>query len=84
MPFTAYVLESESPGRLYVGQTSNLARRLEEHRSGRVVSTRRKGPWRVLHLWNVKTRTDAVRLERRLKAMKNPARVREAVAAARR
>jgi predicted GIY-YIG superfamily endonuclease len=34
MPFYVYVLELQN-GKHYIGQTNNLERRLEDHRSGR-------------------------------------------------
>ena len=84
MSFVVYVLESETSGRLYIGQTNNLPRRLVEHAGGYVTATRKKGPWRVLHTWEMETRVNSVRLERRLKALKSPSRVRAEIAADRR
>ncbi len=34
MPFYVYILASQRNGTLYTGSTSDLARRMEEHRSG--------------------------------------------------
>jgi len=75
-----YVLESESTGRLYVGQTSDLERRLHEHGTGQVRSTKGRGPWRLLASRRHATRAEAVAVERRLKAFKNPRSLREDVA----
>ena len=78
-----YVLESERTKRLYVGQSSDLQRRLREHRAGRVRSTRGRGPWRLLHAEPVASRAEAVRLERWLKAQKSSRSVRAWIAAPR-
>jgi hypothetical protein len=39
--YYCYVLESESSGRLYIGQTNNVEDRLERHNSGINISTRK-------------------------------------------
>ena len=46
--FCVYAIQSKASGRVYVGQTDDLARRLKEHNSGRVISTKRDVPWKVL------------------------------------
>ena len=45
--FYLYVLSSEKDGNLYTGVTSDLSRRLNEHRYGKVRSTKSRRP---LHL----------------------------------
>ncbi|MEK7608687.1 MAG: GIY-YIG nuclease family protein [Patescibacteria group bacterium] len=42
--FYVYVLKSRRDGRLYIGSTNNLPRRLDEHNQGRVKSTRPRMP----------------------------------------
>jgi len=64
--FTVYVL-SNVEGRLYIGQTADLDRRLSEHDSGLVRWTRERGPWRLVHQEIFATRADAWRRERQLK-----------------
>ena len=44
MMWYVYVLRSVRDGRLYVGSTDNLKRRLTEHESGRSASTRIRRP----------------------------------------
>ena len=76
MQFTVYVLESFTTHRLYIGHTNNFQRRLREHVDNHVVSTKNRGPWCVLKTIHADTRAEAVKLELKLKRMKNPARVR--------
>ena len=76
MPYSVYILESESTGKLYIGQTNDLDRRLRQHQRGYVRSTKRRGPWKLLKRVELESRADAVMLELKLKKMKNPARVR--------
>jgi len=49
MSVWVYVLQSTTSGRLYVGITGNLRRRLAEHNGGHCRSTRTERPWRVVH-----------------------------------
>ena len=44
-----YLLRSENePERRYVGLTSDLERRLEEHNAGKSIHTNKHRPWRVV------------------------------------
>lgn len=75
MPFSVYILQSDASGRLYIGHTQNLKRRLYEHNAGQTRSTRGRGPWTLLHAEAFPSRPEAVQCERMLKRMKKPARV---------
>ncbi|MBU1954263.1 GIY-YIG nuclease family protein, partial [Patescibacteria group bacterium] len=44
-----YVLKSELDGRLYIGQTNNVEKRLIYHNSGWVKSTRNRRPLKILY-----------------------------------
>ncbi len=70
MPFFVYVLQNPD-GRFYIGQTSNLASRLNRHNEGIVTWTKSRGPWELIHSEPLETRSAAVVLERRLKRLKN-------------
>ena len=69
--YYVYVIESESSGRYYIGQTGNLEERIERHNKGRVRSTKGRGPWKLKYYFEVKTRKEAVSLEQKLKSIKN-------------
>jgi putative endonuclease len=72
MAFWVYLLQSESTGRVYIGQTSDLQRRLREHNDtelGRRRYTRRlKGPWQLRYSEEHVSRSEAMRRERFLKS----------------
>ena len=70
MYFT-YVLENEA-GRLYIGQTSTKEGRLFRHNSNMVISTRNKGPWKMIFNKEFATRKEAVDYELYLKSLKSP------------
>ena len=64
--FCVYVLRNLK-GRLYVGSTGDLARRLAEHAEGRARWTAKRGPWQLVHSEEFATRIAAMRRERELK-----------------
>ncbi len=74
MIYTVYVLESTKSQRLYIGQTNNFERRLKQHHDNKVVSTKNRGPWLVYKTIQLESRSEAMKLEIKLKKMKNPAR----------
>lgn len=47
MEYFVYVLRNEKDARLYKGQTSDINRRINEHNSGKVRSTKGFMPWKV-------------------------------------
>lgn len=54
-----YVLQSSVDGRTYVGSTDNLDRRLKQHNSGQVKSTRYRIPLKVLFTEEFSTLSEA-------------------------
>ena len=44
-----YVLQSESDSGLYIGRTTDLRRRFEEHQSGESQSTKGRRPWTLIY-----------------------------------
>ena len=70
-----YVLQSKFSGRIYIGHTADIERRLREHQSGQSRSTRERGPWVLVGQCLFDSRAEAMQKERELKAMKNPKRV---------
>ena len=69
MSFFVYLLESESNGNYYVGQTNNMDERMERHNSGREKYTSVHRPWRLVGKLEKSTRSEAVILERKLKQL---------------
>ena len=77
MTFYLYILESESSGRLYIGQTNNLPDRIYRHNSNQSLSTKNKGLWKLIFSKEFDSRSEATLLERKLKSWKNPAKVKQ-------
>ena len=75
MTFYVYILISKSSNQFYTGQTSNLQQRIDYHNSGKVRSTKNKGPWSFLFHTSVDSRAEALRLERKIKNLKSRKRI---------
>ena len=67
MPFTVYILFSESLQTYYTGQTNNLADRLFRHNAGHEIYTQKGCPWNLVWSESVETRKEAVSLEKKIK-----------------
>jgi len=63
-----YLLRSSASGRLYVGLTSDVERRLAAHNTGQNRSTARQKPWEVLVTIEFLAEPAAIRFERYLKS----------------
>jgi putative endonuclease len=66
--FFTYILQSKKTKRYYIGSTDDLENRLGEHNSGETVSIRRGIPWKIVHIEQFKTRSEAIRKEKQIKA----------------
>lgn len=79
MAWTLYVLVSRTSAETYVGITTDLERRLEQHNGrlpGGARTTTRGRPWRVgASFGPFDSRAEAQRLERRLKRRRGPERL---------
>ncbi len=65
--FVVYILFSKKRSRYYIGQTSDIDKRLERHNLGRVPSTTTGAPWELVLQIELKTRSEAMVLEKRIK-----------------
>jgi putative endonuclease len=62
-----YVLQSEKDREFYVGCTSDVEKRVEEHNSGQVQSTKMRLPMKLVYWEGCISRQDAIRREEYLK-----------------
>ena len=62
-----YILKSKKDGDLYIGSTNDLRRRLEEHNSGKVRSTKSRIPFELVYYEAYKSEKDARQREQNLK-----------------
>jgi len=63
-----YVLKSKKDGRLYTGSTGNLRKRIEEHNSGCIKSTKNRGPFVLIYYETCINLQDARAREKYLKS----------------
>ncbi|NBB75967.1 MAG: GIY-YIG nuclease family protein, partial [Bacteroidetes bacterium] len=61
-------------GRHYYGHTSDLKDRIKSHNSSQNRFTRGKGPWILIGFIECHSKSEAVKIEQKLKKMKNPSR----------
>ena len=66
-----YVLQSRRTGRLYLGWTTDLRRRLCEHNDGLSRATRNRGPYELVYYEAYKHRAEAIAREQSLKKHPN-------------
>lgn len=60
---TVYILISEKDNRTYVGSTDNFEKRLKQHNSGKVISTKHRFPFKVLFIEEFETLKEARKRE---------------------
>jgi len=65
--FYIYVIKSESYGNRYVGSTSNVSKRVNEHNHGKCRYTKGRIPWKLVHSEEFTNRSDAMQREKFLK-----------------
>ena len=66
--YYVYVLKSEKDNNFYIGFTKNIIRRLEEHNSGKVISTKNRKPLKLVYWEGCLNQTDATKREKYLKS----------------
>ena len=65
--YYVYVLLSEKDHKFYIGITSDLKKRLEEHNSGKVSTTRNRRPLKLIYWEGCLNQQDAAKREKYLK-----------------
>ena len=68
--YYVYILHSKKLNKKYIGFTSNLKNRLEEHNKGECKFTSSGLPWKLLYYEFFKSKKDAMQEERFLKTGK--------------
>jgi putative endonuclease len=65
--YYVYLLKSKKDGKLYIGFTTQLNRRLAQHNNGETRSTKSRGPFDIIYYEGYKSEVDAKRREKNLK-----------------
>src|SRR5258707_205666 len=65
--YYVYILLSLLNGRHYIGFSSDVMRRINQHNEGLVQSTKAYRPWKLIHLESYKDRSSAMQREKKRK-----------------
>ena len=65
--YYTYIIYSESKSRYYVGSTQDITERIRRHNSNHMKSTRGKGPWKLIVSFSFASRSEAMKLEKKIK-----------------
>ena len=66
--FYVYVLHSDHDAGLYIGYSSDLKKRLAQHKRGAATATSYRGPWKLIYYEAYVEQADALGRERYLKS----------------
>ena len=69
--YFVYIIYSQKCDIYYIGHTNNLIDRLNRHNQNRNKFTSGKGPWEFIIFHRCHTKSEAYRLELKLKSFKN-------------
>ena len=70
MFYYVYILRSLKDKRFYIGFTDDLKKRVAEHNKNKNLSTKNRGPWRLIFYEAYLNKYDALRREKYLKSTK--------------
>jgi putative endonuclease len=65
--YYTYVIQSAKDGKLYTGYTNDLRKRFTEHNTGKVISTKNRGPFELIYYEACLHEQDATAREKYLK-----------------
>lgn len=65
-----YILQSAKTGKLYLGYTADLKRRLAEHQAKQSRATKASAPYELVYYEAYRSKQDALKRERQLKHFK--------------
>ena len=72
--FCVYIIKSESSNKIYIGQASDIDKRLKQHNDPNnnysKYTKQNKGPWKLIYKEEVASRSEALKRERFLKSGK--------------
>ena len=66
-----YIIKSLIVLRYYIGSTENVDRRLSDHNSGKVKSTKAYKPWEIVYLERFDIKSYALKREKQIKSYKS-------------
>ena len=67
MSYYVYILYSETVSKFYTGSCADIHIRMEQHNNGLSQYTKIGIPWKLVKLFEVENRTEALKLENKIK-----------------
>lgn len=77
--FYVYILKSKLDNKLYTGFSSNLKKRISEHNSGGVASTKNQRPLELIYYEAYKEKENALKREKFLKTAKGKSQLKKQI-----
>lgn len=77
--FYIYILKSLKDSKLYTGFSSNLRKRIKEHDSGNVISTKNRRPLELVYYEAYQNKVSALKREKFLKTTKGKMQLRKQI-----
>ncbi|MFA7420206.1 MAG: GIY-YIG nuclease family protein [Melioribacteraceae bacterium] len=68
--YTVYILLSEKDNKRYIGFTHDIEKRLIQHNSGLVTSTKHRRPLKLIYTETFESKSDAMKRENEIKNKK--------------
>jgi putative endonuclease len=75
MAHFVYIIQSQTDGLYYVGETHDVCLRVQRHNDGWSRSTKGKRPWTLVHSETYGNRSEALRREHEIKGWKSRQRI---------
>jgi putative endonuclease len=69
--YKVYILKSLKYIRYYIGHSANIEKRLTNHNSGKVRSTKAYKPWKIVYTENMINKKEAYKREKQIKSFKH-------------
>jgi putative endonuclease len=69
--FFTYIIQSKKDNSFYIGSTSNLNKRVNDHNDGFSPYTSKKMPWKLVYYEKYENKSDAIKRELFLKKQRN-------------
>ncbi|MBT8220569.1 MAG: GIY-YIG nuclease family protein [Bacteroidia bacterium] len=77
--FYVYIIQSQVDNSLYIGYSKNPRTRLFKHNSSSAGYTSRKKPWSIVYIEEFKSKTEAIKREKKLKAWKDKSMIKDLI-----
>jgi putative endonuclease len=77
--YYVYILKSKLDNKLYTGFSSNLKKRISEHNSGGVVSTKNRRPLELIYYEAYKEKVNALKREKFLKTTRGKSQLKKQI-----